>query len=231
MRKLALSIFIAALIGGVFIVNGFSLIGVSANIFSSGKENGVIKVEKRQTANFKAVDIGGTFDAEIVAGKEFSVEVEGDEALLPLVRTEVYGDTLEIGFHSGWKLGWWKHKTIKLRISMPEIEKLEVSGASKANVAGIKAETFSIDLSGASSARTEGESKELKIEVSGASKVDAANLKSETVSVDASGACNVEVFASKSIDADASGASKITYSGDPETVKKDTSGASSVKKK
>lgn len=231
MRKLALLIFIAALIVGIFIVKGFSLVGITASIFSTITETGVIKVEKRDVAGFKAVDIGGAFDTEIVVGKDFSVEVEGDEAYLPFVKTKVEGNTLNIGFEGGWKRGWSMRRSVKLRISMPEIENLDVSGASKANVSGIQGENFSLDLSGASTVNVAGEVKDFSVEASGASKIDASNLKAENVKASASGACKIDVFASATIDADASGASKISYAGEPQSVKKDTSGASSVKKK
>jgi predicted porin len=69
------------------------------------------------------------------------------------------------------------------------------------------------------------------VEVSGASKIDAESLKSKTATVDASGASKVTLFVTERLNSDASGASKIEYSGNPANVEKKTSGASSVRQK
>ena len=48
---------------------------------------------------------------------------------------------------------------------------------------------------------------------------------------DASGASNATVSASNDLKVDASGASKISYTGEPKNIKQNSSGASSVTKK
>jgi hypothetical protein len=69
----------------------------------------------------------------------------------------------------------------------------------------------------------------LTVEMSGASQLEAEKLKSVNVSVDASGASRAHVFVSGELKADLSGASGVTYAGNPQNMEKRTSGASSVR--
>ena len=71
----------------------------------------------------------------------------------------------------------------------------------------------------------------MKIEASGASKINAENLKVANADVDISGATSVTVNATEEVKAEASGASKINYVGEPKNVIKDVSGASKVSQK
>ena len=68
-------------------------------------------------------------------------------------------------------------------------------------------------------------------DASGASTIDAENLKVEDADVEASGASSATVSATNDLKVDASGASKISYNGEPKSIKQNSSGASSVTKK
>jgi hypothetical protein len=61
--------------------------------------------------------------------------------------------------------------------------------------------------------------------------LDAEGLKAENANVDGSGASNASVNVIGDLKADLSGASKVTYTGNPRNLEKSTSGASSVKGK
>jgi hypothetical protein len=120
---------------------------------------------------------------------------------------------------------------LKVRISAPDINKLEVSGVAKVTVSDLKTTALELETSGASKVNLAGETDKLVVDVSGASNIDAEALKTRSATVDASGASKVSVFATESVRTDASGASRITYSGGATDVVKKTSGASSVSEK
>lgn len=233
MRKVKVIIFIVALVVGVLIaktfgaVLGFSLPNVSFNVFNKIKGSGVTKVEKREVSGFKKIEVSGAIEVEVTAQKDFSVDVEADDNLLEYVKTEVDGETLKIYTKSRI----WKHNKIRVTISMPELTETEVSGASKITANNIKTDSFKIDVSGASKIDLNGEANNLKIESSGASKINAENLKVANANVDVSGASNITVNATEEVQAEASGASKVYYVGEPKNVIKDTSGASKVSQK
>ncbi len=233
MKKIGIIIFIIAAIIGITFANFFSWGKTSAKIFNFSvnfggvQGSGNVQTEKRNIADFKAIEVGGVFEVEVVAQKDFSVEVEADDNLLQYIKTEVNGDTLEIKTTKRFS----SKNPIRVRISAPNIENLEVSGVSKLSLANVKNDSLKVDASGSSKITIDGETKDLDIELSGASRLDAENLKSENVRVDASGASNANVSVTGDLKVDLSGASKVTYSGNPKNLEKSTSGASSVRGK
>jgi hypothetical protein len=232
MKKIGIVIFIVAVLAGVVFANLFSFGRASGQLFNfsfkSGiRGSGVAASEAREANDFTGVDVGGVFQVEITAGKEFSVLVDADDNLLQYIKTEVNGDVLHI--ETTERIN--STTPIRVRISAPDIESVGASGASKVTLNGVNNSNLSVDTSGASKVKIEGETAEVKVEVSGASSVDAESLKAKTAEVDASGASSVNLFVTERVVADASGASRISYAGNPTNVEKKTSGASRVHQK
>jgi len=120
---------------------------------------------------------------------------------------------------------------IRVRISAPDIEGIETSGAANVILTDLKNDSLEIDSSGASKIRVAGETAKLVIDVSGATRVDAEGLTAGDANVEASGASTVELLVNGNLRTDASGASTIRYSGSPKDVVKKSSGASTVSPK
>lgn len=225
MKKFGLIVFIFALsIGLVFSTNcsfgGFSnLSGIQGS--------GTSKTETRNVKGFTKIDAGGAVNVEVSVQKDFSVEVQADDNLLANIKTEVSGSTLKI--YSEDRIS--PKTRISVKISMPSVEGLDISGASSANVSSVNANSIELKASGASKIKIDGSAKELNADASGASTIDAEGLKAEDADVEASGASKAMVSATNDLEADASGASKISYVGEPKNIKQNSSGASSVTKK
>ncbi len=230
MKKLGIIAFVCALILGVIFANVFSFGKISFNGFSFSrgiKGSGNLQTEKREVSNFRAVDVGGVFKVEITIQKDFDIQIEADDNLLQYIETEIDGETLEISTSKRIST----QNPIIVRIGTPDIENIEVSGASSLTLGNLNNDSLEVDLSGASNVKIEGTTKNLVIDLSGASRVNAENLQAENVSVDASGASKADVFASNKLEADLSGASKVAYSGSPKELIKKTSGASKINEK
>ena len=120
---------------------------------------------------------------------------------------------------------------IRIRISAPDIDRLEVSGVANVTLNDIKNSELTLDTSGASKIKISGETARFTADVSGATKIDAEGLTSENATVEASGASSVTVNVSGDLRTEASGASKILYVGTPENVEKSAHGASRVSPK
>jgi hypothetical protein len=225
MKKISLAIFILALTIGLVFSASCGSVGITT--VTGIKGSGTPKTEQRNVTGFRQIEAGGAVNLEIDAGKEFSVTVEADDNLLQYIKTEVSGDTLKI--YSEGKIS--PTAKFNVKISMPELEGLDVSGASDAKIVNVKADTIELKASGASDITINGEANELKAEASGASEIDAKNLRTESANVDASGASSAIVSANDTLDVEASGASKIYYTGEPKNIKQNASGASSINKK
>ena len=189
--------------------------------------SGKIKLEKRSVSGFKAVNISGAYEVEIVAQKEPGLEIEGDDNLLPRVRTEVKDGVLDIYNAESYSTT----TAIRLRISVPQLDGVSTSGASDIVVTGVKSDDFNISTSGAGSLKISGEARALDLEMSGAGEVDAKDLRAEKVSVNSSGAAEATVYASEDLHVSASGAGSVDYYGDPKNVSENVSGGASISKK
>lgn len=225
MKKLGLTVFIFALAIGLAFSTGCTF-GNLAKI-SGVQGSGTSKTETRNVSDFKKVDVGGAMNVEIVVQRNFSVTVEADDNLLTNIKTETSGDTLKIYSEDSIS----PKTRINVKISMPEVEGLSVSGASSGSVTGVNSDSLKLKASGASKISLEGTAKELSADASGASTIDAENLKVQDADVEASGASKAVVSATNDLKVDASGASKISYVGEPKNIKQNSSGASTITKK
>lgn len=222
MKKLGLIVFVSALL-----ISLFSAIGCNVGNLTGVQGSGNAKSEIRNVSDFRQVEASGAINLEIDAQKDFSVEVEADDNLLPLIKSEVSGDTLKISTEDSISS---KNKIV-VRISMPELTSLNISGASDAVVLNVKTDSLKLEASGASKIKISGGADSLEADASGASGIDAESLLVNDADIKANGASNTTVSAANSLKADASGASKIYYTGEPKNVEPKSSGASSVKKK
>ena len=233
MKKVGIMVFIAALVVGLAVANIFSFGKSTSRLFNFSfnfkgvRGSGQMASDTRNATGFKGVDVGGVFQVEITAQKDFSVEVDADDNLLQYIKTDVRNGVLHI--ETERKIS--PSGPIRVRVSAPEIENLDVSGVANVTATNIKTDELVLDSSGASKINISGEVGKFVVDVSGATKIDAENLVVSDATVDASGASTVVLNVSGELRADASGASKIAYSGTPTSVKKSTSGASRVSPK
>ena len=204
-----------------------TLLGGCHHQFGNVSGSGTMKLEKRDVPAFSAVNISGAYDVEIVVQKAQSLEIEGDDNLLPLIRTQVKNGVLSINNEKSFST----RKALRLIISVPALDAITTSGASEFTVTNVKSDEFNIEASGAGSLHISGETKALEVGMSGAVSLDAKDLKAQKVSVTSSGAASADVYASEELRASVSGAGNVDYYGDPKSVTEDASGAGSISKK
>ena len=108
--------------------------------------------------------------------------------------------------------------------------KLSSSGASTFK-GDVSADKMDFNVNGASTTDVDGSTTDLIVAASGASNFRGSDLQAVNCKVEATGASSANINVSKDIDATASGASSIHYSGDATLSKVDVSGSSTVKKR
>lgn len=182
--------------------------------------------EKRNVASFNSISTNGAFEIEIVCQLPVSLEIEGDDNILPLVSTDISNNVLHIKNVSGYSVS----DPIKLKISVPDLEGIAVNGAGTIEVSGIKNEKFEIDSNGAPTIRISGETKLIDIDTNGAGKIDTHKLRAAKAIVDSKGVSRVDVRAAQQLDVTVSGPSHVSYEGDP-VVNKTVHGPGTVEKK
>jgi hypothetical protein len=189
--------------------------------------NGKVVTENREIDDFTELELGGAYNVEIKVGKSPSMVISAEQNLMKYIRVRHEGDKLVIDT----KKSISPRKEIKIRITVPELNYLEASGACEIYAENISSDHFSVDLSGAGSVELNGRVEKFSVDASGASSLSARNLKAKRVSISLSGAGSADVYASEYADAEVSGVGSITIYGNPKEVKKDVSGIGSISKK
>ncbi len=185
------------------------------------------KAEKRELKSFNAIDTSGAYEINITCQKPASFEIEADDNILPLIKTEVRDGVLVVSndqqYHSS--------KSPILRISLPELSSVSSHGAGDVNIADANGSDLVLKSTGAANIDATGKAKSLTISSTGAGNIDTSKLTAEKAKVDATGAANVDVYASEQLDVSVSGVGSVTYSGNPKVVNKSVSGIGSVNPK
>lgn len=213
MRKVALLLLIPLLVSGCH--HG----GKLGNVKGSGNR----QTQKREIAPFTSISTEGTFSIEVVCQKDLSLEVEADDNILPLVTAEVSNNVLRLG-NSG---GYSTVEPVKFRISVPNLEGLDVSGAGNINIKGMNNDKFEIDAEGAPTINVAGSTKMVDIHTNGAGKINTNNLNAVRAVVNSNGAAQVELDVDERLDVTVNGPSSVTYKGDP-VVNKNVNGPGKV---
>ena len=200
----------------------------SCRHFGKGVQgSGVRKAEKRDLGVFKSIETNGAFDIQVTSQQPASFEIEGDDNLLPLVKTEVRNGVLRI-YNDG---AYSASRAISVRISQPDLEAVSSNGAADIRVTNVKNDQLTISWQGAGRIEAAGETKFVSISSTGAGKLDTSRLRAERAKLSVTGAAHVDVYASQQLDVTVSGVGKVTYHGNPGVVNKSVSGLGSVNKK
>jgi hypothetical protein len=190
------------------------------------KGSGHRGVQQRDVQPFKSISTEGAFNINVVCQKAQGLEIEGDDNILPLIITDVSDNVLYLKSRQPYSVS----EPITLRVALPNLEALSISGAGNIEVTGLKGEKFAIDSNGAPQVKVSGTSKEVYINTNGAAKIDTHSLHASRGTVESKGVSRVDVDVADQLDITISGPSTVTYEGDP-TVNKTIHGPGKVQKR
>lgn len=189
--------------------------------------SGVRKTEKRDLGSFKSIEASGAYEIFITCQQTVSFEIEGDDNILPTIKTEAGDGVLRITSERDYNT----QKPIVVRISVPDLERLSSAGAEDVRIENLKNDKFATSSSGAARVVASGQTKFVDISSNGAGDIDTTKLLAERAKVTITGVGNVDLYVSQQLDATVSGVGNVTYSGNPSVVNKSVSGFGSVNKK
>jgi hypothetical protein len=169
--------------------------------------SGNLETREFNYSDFTRVEVGNAFEVEVIQSDSFSITITSDDNIFEYLNVAKSGETLRIWLKSGYR---YTSCTSIAEITMPELHRLELSGATSGTIVGFSsAHDFILELSGASS-------------------LDINNMAAGDIRFNISGASNVtgSVTASGNAALDLSGASSVTLSGSANDLNADASGAS-----
>ena len=216
--------------GVVAVFGGCNSTSSSTDILTSGGSfvgSGTVATETRPVQGFTAVSVGGAGHLVLEQTGVESLEITADDNLLAVIRSEVVGGVLFLGFEPNTNVRTTRE--VLYRVAAGELSGITVSGASRAELVAIQTEELASNISGASSVMALGVAGVHQLTISGASQLDAPNLQSQDVTANLSGASRGLVSVSNTLTAEASGASSLQYIGHP-LVNASTTGGSSVQR-
>lgn len=177
--------------------------------------------------DFEGIEVGGSFRVLIRQGDDYGIEFMAErERDIEDLDVRVDGGELDIDFEDRF---FENRGKVLAYITMPNLESLDVSGASKIKVLSFEnIDQLDIDISGASNAKLDIEARKMRLDGSGASHLEIRGSVEE-IDMDISGASRFEAKRAEVGRAyvDASGASHADF-GKVKELRSNTSGASRV---
>lgn len=188
--------------------------------------SGRVVTEERDVGGFSGIELSHVGRLHVVHGPAEALSVSVNEDLLPHLDLGVRGGVLQLGLRSGINVSGNIH--LEYRVTARQLEELRVSGASTAEVRGVDARRFRVEISGASSVVAQGHADRQELLISGASSYAAEGLPTLMTRVTMSGASNAIVNVADLLEGSLSGASRVVYIGRP-AVDVRTTGGSTVR--
>ena len=192
-----------------------SLIGIFLLVASCSMAtgSGTPATENRPVSGFSNVELSGSGELIIEQTGTESLTIEADDNLLPLLTSEVSGDTLHLGVRPNTSLR--PRTPIIYRLTVSQLAGLELSGSSAVTASKIQADRLRVEISGSGRITVTGDVVDQELEISGSGEYRADQLLSRTLRARISGSGNADVNVTESLDVEISGSGSLTYQGDP----------------
>jgi hypothetical protein len=214
--------------------------------WQTDKESYEEVTEDLPITSFEKLEIWGMLNVLVSDGPTYSLTARGSRKAIANVKVRQRAKWLKIGSSFFF---WHRQYDLVLTITTPNLSKLDVSGACTVQLTGFKelpsldiditgasnvslegeVQTLNIDITGASRLTLDGRGNNLTADITGASALHALKYPVEDARVEVTGACTAQIFATRVLKAEATGASKVEYQGDP-SVDFESAGASYIKK-
>ncbi|HUX94514.1 MAG TPA: head GIN domain-containing protein [Bacteroidales bacterium] len=209
--------------------------------------NNNVITKEREAGPFSGIKVSTGIDVYIEQGNEQLLKVEADENLHEYIMTEIKGDVMHIYTDANIRSAEKK----RVYITMKEIKSVKASSAGdiigespiktdkieiNASSAGeikleIVANDIEVKVSSSGDVTLSGEADNLEADLSSAGNLNAFNLKVREAEVSVSSAGDADVNVTESLQARASSAGDIHYTGNPGHVDAHSSSAGSIHKR
>lgn len=192
---------------------------------------------------FQKIDASGDVRVVLVSSNNYALDFNGKEEAPEGLDWSINSGTLSI-----------KAKKVKetaiVKVMAPSLDEVKLSSVANASTEGVfktnslkligdgasefkmnvDCETLALNFQGATDANLSGKATNFTAHLSGASDVKAYGLTVKNADINSDGASDVKITVTDNLKAYGSGASDITYKGDPTEIQVDAVGASTIKR-
>lgn len=210
------------------------------------KGNGVQATITRTTESYDEISAGGSFKVELVAGKEGTITISGDENIISHIVTEVKGSMLKIGFEKN--LNYSYHSSIIITVPFEEISAVTFTGSGEivtkdtitannfeANLTGsgdgyftVNSKNLTTSLTGSGDLKISGTTDELEAKVAGSGDLSCTKLIAQNADVSVAGSGDLNVNCTNKLKATVAGSGNIHYKSKPATIDSKVSGSGDI---
>lgn len=190
--------------------------------------------ESLEFTDFEDIEITGAFIVTIDHDDEFSINMKGDREAINDMEVYQNGNKLYIEYEDRGIRNMIKERdAVKIYITMPELEDIEVTGATKLYVDGfenqrrmkfvvtgasyvkanIEVRDLTLELTGASEMQLDGSGQELTADIMAASQLNAYGFEVETAKIEANAASSAKVYVTQNLDIEERLGSNVKYKG------------------
>ena len=191
---------------------------------STLRGSGVAASQDRALPPFTAVELAGASNVSVQVGDRQRVAVRGDDNLLGHVRTTVRSGTLVIATTGSFST----RAPMRVYVAVPELVRVSLSGSGNVIVDGVKSSSFTATLPGSGTMLVDGHTQHLDASLPGSGEMTMHGLVAQAVEVQLSGSGEVQVYATRSLDAAVSGSGSVIYAGNPRHVTRTVTGSGAV---
>lgn len=186
--------------------------------------SGVAKTDSREVGTFHQIALEGAADLTVKVGPEPSVSITADDNLIPLITTSVENGELTISTKesTSTQLG------IKVAITVPSLDKVEIRGAGDVHVEGVHGPRFMASIQGAGDLKVLGKVDESAADIAGAGDIDFTGLIAKNSSISIAGSGDVKTYATGTLKAAIRGSGEIGYLGHPKSVEPNILGSGDI---
>ena len=201
--------------------------------------SGKVISQSRKVSTFDKIEVSYPAQIFISQGSSESVKIEAEDNVLPGLKTEFRGDTLEIFY----RVESGKHvrptRPVKITIVVKDLKDVNFDGAGELTIDGLETaelnisasgagnlglnelavQNLSIILSGAGNVSASGEADNLDLIISGVGKFEGKDLHSQMATANLSGVGSATVWVDDALDAEISGAGSVNYYGTADVTK------------
>lgn len=206
-------------------------------LFTNG--SGRIESETREVEPFSELKIKGEtyvtradFEVFITQEDTFSLVIEADDNILPMIESEVREGMLTI-----WNDEWFRSSNnVRIYISSPhwrvivvdgfavlntqtpldtDAMKLTINGNGRVDI-NVQAEEMDIDINGRGNIELGGAAEAFSVEINGQADIDALSFVAQEAEIEINGIGDVSLEVAKNLDIEINGFGNVKYIGDPD---------------
>jgi hypothetical protein len=210
------------------------------------KGNGVQTTITRTTESYDNISTGGSFNVELVSGKEGTITIKGDENIISHIVTEVIGNELKVYFEKNRSYDY--KQDITITIPFEEISEISFAGSGnmitknainatdfEAKMAGsgdcaleINVKNIVAKIAGSGNLKLSGTAENLEAKTAGSGDLNCTKLVSQNADVAVAGSGSLEVNCTNNLIAKVAGSGSIQYKGKPQSMDKNIIGSGDI---